>query len=141
MTRVPVSYVAIDRRTETVTAAQVSEAGSRMLFGREVDIEEWIHRFLHGSACVERWRLEVDETDRSAEPDGAASTSIALKPPGLPLVLERGGKTRPVDERSEVKTGDVLCLALPVNDEAARTRLREEGWVPVETNGRYSCRR
>lgn len=133
MTRVPASYVAIDRRTETVTATQVSDAGSRVLFGREVDIEEWIHRFLHGSACVERWRQEVDQPDRPA--------STALKPPGLPLVLERGGKTRPVDERSEVKTGDVLCLALPVNDEAARTRLREEGWVPVETDGRYSCRR
>jgi hypothetical protein len=37
--------------------------------------------------------------------------------------------------------GDVLCLALPVDGEAARTRLREAGWVPVETNGRYSCRR
>ena len=133
MTRVPISYVAIDRRTETVTAAQVSDAGSRILFGREVDIEEWIHRFLHGSACVERLRLEVDELGE-AEP-------TALKPPGLPLALERGGKTRPVDERSEVKTGDVLCLALPVNDEATRTRLREEGWVPVETDGRYASRR
>lgn len=133
MTRVPVSYVAIDRRTETVTAAQVSEEGSRVLFGREVDIEELIHLFLHGSACVERWRRDVGQPDRLA--------ASALKPPGVPLVLERNGKTQPVDEQSEFKTGDVLCLALPVKDEATRTRLREEGWVPVETDGRYPSRR
>jgi NhaP-type Na+/H+ or K+/H+ antiporter len=133
MTRVPASYVAVDRRTETVTAAQVSEEGSRVLFGREVDIEELIHLFLHGSACVERWRRE------GGQPGGIAST--ALKPPGVPLVLERNGKTQPVDEQSEFKTGDVLCLALPVKDEATRVRLREEGWVPVETDGRYPSRR
>lgn len=133
MTRVPVSYVAIDRRTETVTAAQVSEEGSRVLFGREVDIEELIHLFLHGSACVERWRRDVGQPDRLA--------ASALKPPGVPLVLERNGKTQPVDEQSEFKMGDVLCLALPVKDEASRIRLREEGWVPVETDGRYPSRR
>lgn len=132
MTSVPISYVAIDRRTETVTSAQVRDAGSRVLFGREVDVEEWIHRLLHGSACVERWRLK-------AEPE--ETTSTALEPPGLPLALERGGRTQPVDERSAVKSGDVLCLALPIEAEAVRARLRREGWVPVETDGRYSCGR
>ena len=123
MTGVETSYVAVDSRTASVTAAQVIDAGSRVLFGREIDIEDWIHRFLHGNVCVERWRLE----------GGGVGESVALEAPGLPLALERQGEPRPVDERTKVRHGDVLCLALPVAAPEPRNRLHEEGWVPVET--------
>ena len=118
MTRVPATYVAIDSRTQGVTRAQVEETGYRILFGRETDLENWIHRFIRG-ARVERWRLEGG--------DGTAE----LGPQILPLALERNGKARPVDERTTFEPGDVLCLALAGGEED-RTRLREDGWAPVE---------
>ena len=132
LTGVPESLVAIDRRTQSVTTAQVLEAGSRILFGREIELEDWIHRFLHGAVCVERWRL-----DRVGEDSQAA----ALAPPILPIALERNGRAFPIDERTEIRAGDVLCLGMSSTDEGPRVRLRRAGWLPVETDGRYSCRR
>ncbi len=132
LTGVPESLVAIDRRTQSVTTAQVLETGSRILFGREIEIEDWIHRLLHGAVCVERWRLEGDGED---------SQAAALDPPILPIALERDGKAFPIDERTEIRAGDVLCLGMSSADEGPRARLRRAGWLPVETAGRYSCRR
>jgi NhaP-type Na+/H+ or K+/H+ antiporter len=117
MTRVPATFVAIDSRKRGVTEAQVKDTGSRILFGRENDLENWIHRFIRG-ARVERWRLEGE--------DGSA----ALDPQILPLALERDGQARPVDERTLLEQGDVLCLALAGGEED-RARLLQSGWVPV----------
>ncbi len=118
MTRVPATYVAIDSRTQGVTPAQVEERGFRILFGREADIENWIHRFIRG-ATVERWRLEGE--------DGAAVLDAQI----LPLAYERNGKARPVDERTTFEPGDVLCLALAGGEED-RARLRRGGWMPAD---------
>jgi Trk K+ transport system NAD-binding subunit len=127
LTGTPASWVAVDSRTRSISADQVSHEGPGVLFGREVDIEEWIHRLLHGAACVERWRLQEGK---------GAELFESLE---LPIAVERNGSAFPVDGRTTVKKGDVVCLALSGDDEETRYRLRAAGWVPVETDGQYFC--
>ncbi len=126
LTGTPASWVAVDSRTRSITADQVRGEGLGVLFGREVDVEEWIHRLMHGSACVERWRLDEEE--------GAE----AFESLDLPIAVERNGTAFPVDGRTTVKKGDVVCLALSGDGEETRSRLRAAGWVPVEADGQYS---
>jgi Trk K+ transport system NAD-binding subunit len=127
LTQTPASWVAVDSRTRSINADQVRGDGSGVLFGSEVDIEEWIHRLLHRTACVERWEIQEEE--------GAE----VLEDPDLPIAVERNGAAFPVDGRTTVKKGDVVCLALAADGEETRSRLRAAGWVHVEADGQYFC--
>ncbi len=127
LTRTPASWVAVDSRTRSINADQVRGDGSAVLFGGEVDIEEWIHRFLHRAACVERWEVQGNEGTEVFE-------SL-----DLPIAVERNGQAFPVDGRTTVKKGDVVCLALAGDGEETRSRLGGAGWIPIEVDGQYFC--
>lgn len=120
-TRTPGSWVAVDSRTRTITGQQVESAGSRVLFGDQIDVEDWIHRFHHGTVCLERWQL------------GEGGKAEAFSGLECPLTVERGGTIAPVDERVSVRPGDIVCVALPIGDESTRARLLEAGWVSIES--------
>ena len=126
--RLPGSWVALDGRKTSVTKKQAGDAGSRILFGEEIDFEEWTHRFLRRTACVERWR--VGDVDDPAMPFSGSAFAITN---------ERNGKVIPVDERTVLKAGDVVSVALLIRDDATRALMRDVGWERFDREERYVC--
>lgn len=100
-----------------------------VLFGGPIDLALWISRLRRETANIRRWRLAA-EPEGDAPPFQLPREQRALI---LPLVLERDGRARPVDDAVKVREGDVVCWLLAADREAeAANVLRERGWTPLE---------
>lgn len=126
-------YVALESTDEGVTPDMVRQVDGSVLFAEAYDVDAWNHRMEGGETSVERWRCG-DAAAANRPPD---SGEIALKNAhrglSLPLALERGGRTRPVDGETDFREGDVLTVA--INDarrHEAEARLASHGWVRVQ---------
>jgi NhaP-type Na+/H+ or K+/H+ antiporter/Trk K+ transport system NAD-binding subunit len=126
--RLPRSYVAI-APGGAIEAAQVAESGQHLLFGTEVDLELWIHRFNRGKVAIEPWRLDTPPDAADAE-DSAAQDRKPRN--ALALARVRGKLAQPVDEETRYREGDIVQLALATDyaDEVTEW-LRGLGWVPA----------
>ncbi len=126
--RLPRSYVAISPGG-AIDADQVADAEKHLLFGSEVDLELWIHRFNRDKVSIEPWRLNVEPDPEGGE-DGAAAERRPRH--ALALVRQRGKRVQPVDEETRYREGDVVQLALASDyADEAREWLRGLGWVPA----------
>jgi NhaP-type Na+/H+ or K+/H+ antiporter len=123
-------YVALPPQAG-VRPIQVHDADASVLFGVRVDMEEWIHRLLHGTAVLQPWRYHGDGDGRlDPTGDGRGGPGQDLL---LPLAVERDGGIRPVDDRVELLDGDVVHFAWARSEaDAARSWLEERDWVPEE---------
>lgn len=79
-----------------------------VLFGRPVDVEDWVHALRHGEAETQRWRLAA--TDESPESEAASGREGGHG--ALPLVLFRGGAGVPVSQATSFKVDDVVAFAV-----------------------------
>lgn len=126
--RLPRVYVAISPGG-AVDATHVSEYEKHLLFGSEVDLELWIHRFNRGKVAIESWRLETTPDPAPTE-DGAPRETRPRH--ALALVRVRGKRAQPVDEDTRYREGDVVQLALATDYAAeAKEWLRGLGWAPA----------
>lgn len=148
--RVPRAYVALLHRRLGVQDDQVREAGASILFGVPVDMEQWAHELLQGTAVVQAWRLAADGGEGAARPDPGSGPdaaraggegSLTGEPvatwklpethPILPLVLARGRRVAPVDDAVRPRDGDRIHFAwLQRHDEEVRDWLSRAGWEP-----------
>ncbi|HET7041176.1 MAG TPA: NAD-binding protein, partial [Gemmatimonadales bacterium] len=123
--KVPRVWSAIRRSHLGVDAETVRRLGGHILFGGPGEIVPWIQRLDQGVATVERWRRTGDGSGEL--PSGGLA---------LPLAMQRGRRTVPVDEETAFRRDDELWIAIA---QEARTRagerLRAAGWVPAATAG------
>lgn len=110
---------------------QVHAAGAGVLFGVRADMEEWIHRLLHGTAVLQRWRYRGEgraRLDPGREDGGGPGQNVLL-----PLAVERSGRVGPVDDAVDLRNGDIVHFAWARSQAAVARRWLEEGdWVPEE---------
>lgn len=124
------SLVALNRGG-SVLPEQLSERGKRLLFGRQLEMQQWYHRLLHQAYQVEVWRYQgpAEEGLDMAEDRRAGHDSSVL-----PLIVLRDGTARPVDEQTRVQAGDHVYLVRPgTRGDAIADELQEAGWEFVES--------
>lgn len=131
--RVPTIYTALHRRKVAITTERAAEAGARVLFGRPIDLEEWIYALRQGQVELQRWRFEGEEAELGARLAGESRRDAT--PRILPLVVARGGGAAPVDETTRVRRGDVVAFALPADGLATPNALGLGPWAVVSTPG------
>jgi NhaP-type Na+/H+ or K+/H+ antiporter len=125
--RVPRVWVALRREHLGITESNVERLGGHVLFGEPQNLGLWTYRLERGLAKLETWRLD------GRDAAGAEIVTRGLNDLLLPMVVLRGKKAFPVDEDVSFRHGDDLCLAVLTEARAeAESRLRDEGWVPVE---------
>ncbi|HEY0192539.1 MAG TPA: cation:proton antiporter [Kofleriaceae bacterium] len=99
----PSVLAAIDPRGIGVHPEMLTTRGVRMLFGRPTDVAAWCSRWRRGHVELVRKRYLGDEPARLVE---APAGSV------LPLIVERRGRRRIVDEQTIVESGDVVDFAI-----------------------------
>lgn len=133
--RVPRAYVALQRGRSGVQPDQARDSGAAVLFGRPIDLDPWRHRIDHGIAAVHRWRYRGP--DRAiAEPEidigGSLDREASLGADWIPLAIERGGLTIPVDDRTRVRDGDIVFALAYGERDALRVLMDAHGWEATE---------
>ncbi|NIM19136.1 MAG: sodium:proton antiporter [Candidatus Latescibacteria bacterium] len=134
--KVPKAYIAIQRGRGSIDATMVEEAGGRILFGQESDLELWSIRIRRGIAAVETWRKRIKEGE-SQEDDKKVAVPKEMQNTLLPLTLKRGEAAVPVDDSTELKADDeVAWLVFTEQAEDAHSWLEKNSWrlvqVPLE---------
>ena len=125
--RLPRTYVAISPGG-AIDTAQVSDSEAHLLFGSEIDIELWMHRFKREKVRIEQWRLDA-MPDAASAADGTRSRRPWQ---ALALVRVRDGRAEPVDEETRYRQGDVVHLATAADHSGEVNEwLRGLGWVPA----------
>lgn len=122
--KVPRVWVAVRRSHVGVSREVVHRLGGHLLFGEPEDILAWTSRIESGQAAVEPWIKAAASSDgRLPDLDGAL----------LPLVVRRGKRAFPVDEKVTFRPGDRLYAALAEGRRPEiEAGLREAGWEPEE---------
>lgn len=119
--KVPRVWVAVRRAHVGVSQEVVQRLGGHLLFGEPEEIVAWMNRLESGEARVEPWIKTTAASFNGHLPD--------LDGLLLPLVVQRGKRAFPVDERVTFRPGDRLFAAL---DEERRqeiaARLQQAGW-------------
>ncbi|MEZ5332392.1 MAG: cation:proton antiporter [Thermoanaerobaculia bacterium] len=127
--RVPEVLIALRHAHAGVTPAMVDELEAHVLFGSPRDLAHWTVRLQRGEAGVEAWEV-VDAAAGSPFPPGDDGTGRAL----LPLARERDGRCEPWDERTTVKEGDRVHVAvLETRRSDGEAWLRSRGLAPAPT--------
>jgi NhaP-type Na+/H+ or K+/H+ antiporter len=127
---VPTGYVAVARPEEGLAPELVREEAAEVLFGGPLDVERWDVRERHGEIEVECWRVadaprDANGTDAETGPENSRGDRHVF------LAVRRGGKTFPMRETLALQEGDVVSVAVHVDDrDAAHAALRDAGWVP-----------
>lgn len=119
--KVPRVWVAVRRAHVGVSQEVVQRLGGHLLFGEPEEIVDWMYRLESGEARVEPWIKTTAASFNGHLPD--------LDGLLLPLVVQRGKRAFPMDERVTFRPGDRLFAAL---DEERRqeiaARLQQAGW-------------
>ncbi len=117
--KVPRVWVAVRRGHLGVSQEVVQSLGGHVLFGGPEEILDWTRRLDEGEAGVERWTRTG-----SAPPDLANFDGLLL-----PLAVQRGRRTFPVDAGVAFRAGDRLHAAVVAERRSeVAARLRETGW-------------
>ena len=128
LSRNPQRYVCVARGKAGVQVAQVRSEGHAVLFGRPIEIEQWTHALRTGAAETRRWRYTGSNDEEATEMTRGRDWADAQL---LGVVIERKRGTTPVDDRTAVRAGDVVCfVTLREQAENVRRRLVEAGWEP-----------
>jgi len=128
---VPRAWVALRRGHLKISEKMVKDAGGRVLFGEARTLDLWTLRLERGTAAVQRWRMErppKDDEKKDGEKEQHWRQNVVL-----PIVVERGSKTFPMDGQVKFKVDDVLHVVVfheKLTD--ATAWLDERGWRPVE---------
>lgn len=108
-----------------VTPEQVHEAHAQVLFGSGIDFERWAHALRQDRVSTQAWTL--------AGADGGRIGTLPLADPAvgvLPLVLARGKRVEPVNDRTELRSGDTIWFAIHKDSmDAAAAGLVNAGWT------------
>lgn len=119
--KVPRVWVAVRRAHLGVDTEVVRRLGAHLLFGKPEEIVPWMERLEHGEAEVGSW---------SRRPGSEGAHLPDLDGFFLPLSIQRGRRSFPVDESVGIKAGDRLQAAFVTKhgQQTAET-LQEAGWV------------
>jgi NhaP-type Na+/H+ or K+/H+ antiporter len=119
--KVPRVWVAVRRSHLGVSQEIVQRLGGHLLFGRPEEIIAWTSRLESGQAGVEPW-----VKTRATSSDGRLPDLDGLF---LPLVVQRGKRTFPLDESVTLRPGDLLHAAIiEERRQEIAAGLREAGW-------------
>ena len=127
------AYLGLMRGIGGLNPAVVRKAGGSVLFGVPRDLELWALRLRRGTAPIEMWQLETLDETPPAEGRKARSLLDTQERHCLPLVVRRGGRVFPANDRDDPKVGDLVHFAVfrDRRDEA-REWLAGQGWKPVD---------
>jgi NhaP-type Na+/H+ or K+/H+ antiporter len=120
----PRVLAAVDPRGIGVHPEMLKSRGAGVLFGQPYDIAAWISRWRRGRIELQRRRFRGGQPLRFGEvPDGAL----------LPVLVERDGKPRLIDEATSVLAGDVVDFAIATERrELADAWLASGSWGAAE---------
>jgi hypothetical protein len=125
---VPRVAIALQMDEVSVNAEMAHEAGARVLFGGEFDIELWDVRVRRGLTRVEARRFEPPEKARGVTLEVPKEMRNVI----LPLAL-LGRDLAPVDDRQRVGSGgEVAWLVLVEREADARAWFEEHHWTELE---------
>jgi len=99
----PRLLVAIDPSSTGVAPEMVHKVGGTVLFGRGVELDSWLVRMRHKGVELVRKMYVGPEGPRDPLPDQV-----------LPLYREREGVPRLIDDKTELRDGDIVELALAI---------------------------
>jgi hypothetical protein len=122
-------YLAVSRGQSQIGPDTVHDADAEVLFGVPRDVEIWALRLRRRTASIEPWEMRAKpEGNPEKEPEFFQDPHRVL----LPLVLQRGERTRPVSSKQPFKAGDYVHFAVFEDSRAeAEERLARAGWEPV----------
>jgi NhaP-type Na+/H+ or K+/H+ antiporter len=131
---VPRAYIAVQKGMGALNADMVHDAGATVLFGHEVDLELWSVRIRRKLTGLESRRLDREED--SGDNNGPEGEDVPANDPKemqsvlIPLTLSRNGDTKPFDDETNPRPGDVVhWLVFNERAEEAQEWLNENGWV------------
>ncbi len=101
----PRVWIALRSDSQTVQKEMLEVLDARLLFGAARTLDLWSLRLDKGEAVVEAW--VAGEAVDLAAPDSPEPEGLAL-----PLGYRRGDSARLIDDRSQIKAGDVLTVAV-----------------------------
>jgi NhaP-type Na+/H+ or K+/H+ antiporter len=138
---VPRCYVALYRLKRDVTPELLRGPGVFALFEGAHDIERWDVHVRHGDVSVATYRyVPKDDAGTTAAADApadppAGAVPVRAAPPrdrSIVLTVSRRGQTSPMGVGVELRTGDVVIVALLASERAeADAALRMRRLVPV----------
>lgn len=131
--KAPRIYVALEKKNENLSPANVRDLGGRVLFGTPVHLDLWTHRIAQGSASLERWK-------RTGSPKAAEETPaspLAEGNAGIGILLVRATAPALHDDKTLFKEGDELMLAIYRDRrEEVVGWLERQGWTPMAADER-----
>jgi Trk K+ transport system NAD-binding subunit len=125
--RVPEAWVALRRSRQHVTRHMIDQFDGHVLFGEARSVEQWVRRLEGATVSIETWRWAPDDRTKTLR----VAVPGDLEHLVLPLVVRSKGHAAPVDERTALRAGDEMVVALE-SDAAAREWLHRQGWRPAE---------
>jgi hypothetical protein len=124
--KVEQTWVALHSKEGHVTMELVHGAGARALFGGQKDLSLWDSCVRRDCGTPERRRFAGHEAVEGDE--GADGLPADLENVILPLVVLRGSRALPADEREPRKGDEVLFLVFEPKRDEAEAWLDESGW-------------
>jgi NhaP-type Na+/H+ or K+/H+ antiporter len=127
--KVPRASVTLHLNEGHLTPALVHAAGGTVLFGGQIDIRLWDSCARRGLGTPENWRYG---RSTQAVAEGGGYIPAKLNNAILPLVLQRGGRSLPVNDTLSFRQEDEVTFLIFRNrrDEAVAW-LGEQGWDPA----------
>ncbi|MDH3522161.1 MAG: cation:proton antiporter [Acidobacteriota bacterium] len=120
-------WVALRRDGPAMPQKVLDHLDARVLFGVPRGLDQWSLRLDKGEATVETWRASRP-TSFGEPPDRGEQDPRNLV---LPLGYRRGGTARLVDERGNLREGDLLTVVIAERRRAAAEELlRDRGFTP-----------
>jgi hypothetical protein len=109
-----------------VTPEQVHESAAQVLFGSGIDFERWAHALRQDRVATEPWTLTGADGGRIGTLPVLADPSVGV----LALVLGRGKRVEPVNDHTELRSGDTIWFAIHEDSmDAVAAGLQNAGWT------------
>ncbi|UCF66624.1 MAG: cation:proton antiporter [Acidobacteriota bacterium] len=112
-TALPRVFVAIRFGHGSINARMVEALDARVLFAGPQKLAMWVQAFDRDQATVELWERSAKTVEASGE--GASEQKAPLhdpRAPALPLLVGRARRWQPVDDRTRIRPGDRLYVAI-----------------------------
>ncbi len=118
--RYPLALTSRDRR---VTQSMVEDVGGEVLFGAELDLDQWATAISKNQVQTSRWKRGVRQK---------CTLNSIVDASAIPLVHGQGKKAEPCTNRTGFKKGSVLRV-MHLSDDADRVCafMSSNGWKPT----------
>ncbi len=128
---VPRGFVAVERLEAGLAPQLVQDGEAEILFDGPHEVERWDVRARHRQVAVEHWAF-AGAPEAAPDPGDLQREGPRSGDPYVMLTVRRGGRTQPMHAGFAFKPGDVLSVAVLLEDrDRVEQDLRARGFEPA----------